>query len=266
MAYVNTLDSVAFHLGAIPIRWSALAYSATLIACAIVVFRLQRRERLLPGGLWVFDLCAYLAIGIIVGARLAEAVLYRPGYFAAHPAAVFALAQGGMSSHGAMLGAAIAAWWFARLRQIDTWLLLDALVVAAPLGFFFARSANFIDGWPAGAVTDVPWAVVFAAVDTLPRHPVQLYQAASEGVLLFILLIAFPYPKYGPGSRTALCCVAYGLIRIAMELYKAPEPGPGIEITGIPNGQLYSLVLIASGIVVAALRWRRPVGQALRKR
>lgn len=143
---------------------------------------------------------------------------------------------------------------FARRRGIDGWLLLDALAVAAPFGFLFARIGNFIDGHPPGLVTDVSWAVIHPAIDLLPRHPVQLYQAAGEGLLLFLVLIAFPYPRYGFGSRAAWACIAYGAIRIAMEIFKASEPEPGIVATGIRNGQLYSLVLIAVGVVIA---WKR---------
>ena len=256
MAYVNALDPIAFHVGPLTVRWGALAYSATLIACASVLFWMRRRERLLPPGLWIFDVCVWVLAGIVLGARLGEVLLYRPAWFAQHPGAIFALGDGGMSSHGALLGAAVAAVCFARRRGIDPWLLFDALVVAVPFGFLFARIANFIDGWPAGAVSDVPWAVIFPSVDLLPRHPVQLYQAASEGLLLFAVLVVFPYPRYGYGSRTALACIAYGVIRIVMELFKAAEPDPGIVATGFTNGQLYSLVLVAIGLFIAARRWR----------
>lgn len=257
MAIPVAIDPIAFHPGLMPIRWSALAYPATLIACATTLFRLQKRERLLPPGPWPFDLCVWAAIGVLIGARLGEVLLYRPDFFAAHPFEIFMLHRGGMASHGALLGAAIATVLFARRRGIDGWLLLDAVAVAAPFGFLFARIGNFIDGLPRGAVTDVPWAVIHPAIDLLPRHPVQLYQAAGEGLLLLLLLIAFPYPRYGFGSRAASACIAYGAIRIVMETFKAPEPDPGIVATGIRNGQLYSLVLIAVGVVIAWKRWKR---------
>ena len=258
MAIPVAIDPIAFHLGLMPIRWSALAYPATLIACAIALFRLQKREQLLPPGPWPFDLCVGVAVGVLIGARLGEVLLYRPAFFAAHPFEVFTLHQGGMASHGALLGAAIATVMFARRRGIDSWLLLDAVAVAPPFGFLLARIGNFIDGLPPGAVTDVPWAVIHPAIGLLPRHPVQLYQAAGEGVLLLLLLIAFPYPRYGFGSRAAWACIAYGAIRIVMENFKIVEPGPGIAATGIRNGQLYSVVLIAVGVVVAWKRWTRP--------
>src|SRR4029078_13096517 len=94
---------------------------------------------------------------------------------------------------------------------------------------------------PAGAAPKVPWAIVHPAVDVLPRHPVQLYQAIAEGPLLFALLVAFPYPRHGLGSRPPVACIADALTRIALESFRAPDPEPGIVAMGITNGQLYSL-------------------------
>jgi phosphatidylglycerol:prolipoprotein diacylglycerol transferase len=250
LAVSIALDPVALQIGAMSLRWSALAYPATLVACAATLFRLQRRERLLPAGQWPFDLCVWVAVGVVLGARLGEIVLYQPAYFLAHPFEIVALGHGGMASHGALLGAFVAAWVFARRREMDGWLLLDALAVAAPWGFLFARLGNFVDGRPMGAPTDVAWAIIHPALDAVARHPVQLYGAFSEGVLLWGLLLAFPYPRFGIGSRAAFACIAYGAIRIVVEAFKAPDPEPGIVATGIAHGQLYSLVLLAAGVAV----------------
>lgn len=247
MAVSIAIDPVALHIGAMTLRWSALAYPATLIACAATLFRLQRREGLLPEGQWPFDLCVWVAVGVVGGARLGEVILYRPAHFLANPLEIFALGRGGMASHGALLGAFVAAWLFARRRGLDRWRLLDALALAAPWGFLFARIGNFIDGRPMGALSDLPWAVVHPAVDALERHPVQLYGAFGEGLLLWALLAAFPYPRFGIGSRAAFACIAYGVIRIVVEAFKASDAEPGIVATGIAHGQLYSLILVAIG-------------------
>ena len=98
---------------------------------------------------------------------------------------------------------------------------------------------------------ELPWAVVHPAVDGLSRHPVALYGALGEGLLLWAVLSAFPYPRFGIGSRAAAACIAYGLIRIVVEVFKAPESEPGIVATGMAYGQLYSLVLMVSGIALA---------------
>ena len=250
MALSIEIDPVALHIGTMALRWSALAYPATLVACAATLFRLRRGERLLPEGHWPFDLCVWVAVGVVAGARLGEVILYRPAYFLEHPLDILAIGRGGMASHGALLGAFIAAWVFALRRGLDRWLLLDALAVAAPWGFLFARLGNFVDGRPMGALSNLPWAVVHPAVDSLPRHPVQLYGALGEGALLWVLLAAFPYPRLGIGSRAAFACIAYAVIRIVVEAFKATDPEPGIVATGLANGQLYSLALLAAGVAI----------------
>jgi phosphatidylglycerol---prolipoprotein diacylglyceryl transferase len=257
MHYVDNLDPIAFTLGPLAVRWYGLGYLAGLLVGAAIVKWLQQKERLLPPGRWLEDLVLYMVLGVIVGGRLGEVLLYQPAYYFRHPLEIFAVWHGGMASHGGMVGVAVATYLFARKRNISYWILMDAIALAAPPGLFFGRIANFINGELVGKVSDVPWAVVFPSTDAFPRHPVQIYQALTEGPLLFLCLLALPYPRYGYGSRAAAFCIGYGVVRIATEFFREPDPDYLGSTFGLTNGQLFSAVLVMAGVWLFLFQRRR---------
>jgi len=252
--YVSQLDPVAFHVGPLAIRWYGLAYIGGFLAGLGILAWLRRREKLLPPGAWMDDLVLYMVVGVVLGGRLGEVLLYRPAYYLQNPLEIFAIWKGGMASHGGMAGVVVAAALFAYRRGFPALILLDALALAAPVGLFLGRLANFVNGELVGAPTALPWAVVFPAFDDVPRHPVQIYQAIVEGPLLFLVLFLLPYPKYGFGTRAALFAVAYGVGRFATEPFRNVDPGYLGYTSGLTNGQIYSLVLAAAGAVLLVTR------------
>jgi phosphatidylglycerol---prolipoprotein diacylglyceryl transferase len=253
-------DPVAIQLGPIAIRWYALAY----IAGIVLGWRILRRIVQRPG--WslapsaIDDLLFHVTLGIILGGRLGYVLFYQPGHFVANPLAVLAVWQGGMSFHGGLMGVILAAWIFARSRGVSFLEIVDALAIVTPIGLFFGRIANFINGELWGRPTDLPWAVIFPHGGPVPRHPSQLYEAGLEGVLLLAVMLWFAVKPYRPETRGQLggiFLIGYALARITAELFREPDAQLGFLAGGLTMGQLLSLPMLAVGIgAVARARWR----------
>ena len=245
------IDPVLFELGPLVIRWYALAYIAGLI----IGVRLMRRL-----ATWGFhatpaeridDFMVWAVIGVIVGGRLGYILFYNFSFYASHPLAIFQVWKGGMSFHGGLLGVVAASVLYARRIGMPLLRFADVVAVAAPVGLFFGRIANFINGELYGRVTDVPWGVVFPAGGPAPRHPSQLYEAALEGAVLFIILILL-YRREGvrqrPGMSAGVFFVGYGLARSFVEFFRQPDAHIGFLSFGTTTGQWLSIPMIAVGL------------------
>ena len=265
------IDPVLVNLGPLPIRWYALAYIAGLLIGWWMAQRLAARSdlwgtRARPPAEGLDDLLVYAALGIVLGGRLGYVLFYNLDYFLAHPAAIPAVWEGGMSFHGGLLGAALGIWLFARRVQVPVLAVADICAAVVPVGIFFGRLANFIKPELWGRVSDVDWAIVFPdpAAGPFPRHPSQLYEAASEGVLLFILLqVAIRMGALKrPGLVTGLFGIGYGVARIVCEFYREPDPQLGFLFGGATMGMLLSLPLIVAGLVFVTHAMRTKGAQA----
>jgi phosphatidylglycerol:prolipoprotein diacylglycerol transferase len=259
------IDPVAFTIGPFQARWYALAYVAGLILAFWYMKRLVRNPALWAGKAHaatpqqIDDLFLWATLGVIFGGRLGYVLFYDPAYFAAHPADILKLWQGGMSFHGGFLGVIVACWAFARWQRLRLDQILDLAAAAVPFGLGLGRIANFINGELYGRVSDVPWAVVFPEGGPLPRHPSQLYEAMLEGLLLF-LLGRIATHRYGalasPGRVAGLFALTYGLLRIFVEFFREPDVHIGLMAGFLSRGMLLSLPMILIGIWLL-LRSRR---------
>ncbi|HRK19606.1 MAG TPA: prolipoprotein diacylglyceryl transferase [Hyphomicrobiaceae bacterium] len=251
------IDPTAFSIGPVSVKWYGLAYAAGLLLGWLYVRRMLRTERLWNGGLAPFpeakadDLLLFMTIGVVVGGRLGEVLFYQPGYFLANPLEIFATRSGGMSFHGGFVGSILAIWFFSRRNAVNVRTTLDLCAAATPIGLFFGRITNFINAELWGKHTDVPWAMVFPGAGPLPRHPSQLYEAALEGAVLFLILAwlvwrtdALKRPGLVAGAFTA----GYGIARSFCELFREADPSPWAQAVGISPGTLYSLPMIVIGI------------------
>lgn len=261
-------DPVAVSLGPIAIRWYALAYIAGILLGWLYARILVRSERLWgarphPDVRDYDDLVTWVTLGIVLGGRLGFVLVYQPAYYMAHPLEALALWQGGMSFHGGLAGVIVAVLIFCRLRRVSALAVFDVLGAVVPIGLFFGRIANFINGELWGRVSEVPWAMVFPGAGPLPRHPSQLYQAGLEGlVLLVVLAVAVQMGALKrPGLALGLFGAGYGLARIIGENFRMPDPQLGFLFGPITMGMLLSLpmVLIGAFFIVRALR-RGPIG------
>lgn len=257
------------------IRWYGLAYLAGFVFGALMLsfYYKKNRSPLAPDAQTNFMLA--LIVGVLAGARLGYMVFYAWGALVSDPLSLFRVWDGGMSSHGGMIGAVLATWITARREKCSFLQLGDIIASLAPAGVFFGRIANFINGELWGRETSVSWAVIFkyhvfdAATGTpqtaylLPRHPSQLYAAAGEG-LLILLWTQLRFWKKTPlphGQIIGEACVLYAIVRIVDEFFREPDIGVSF-ILGMTRGQFFSAILALFGIafIVAARKFSRSRG------
>ncbi|MDR0500808.1 MAG: prolipoprotein diacylglyceryl transferase [Coriobacteriales bacterium] len=250
------LDPTAFWLGSFPVRWYGLGYFFGLAIGAIVILRTAKRWNLkfTLDSLLVIILAATL--GIIIGGRVGFILFYGNGYYFAHPLEILAINNGGMSFHGGVIGMAVAVPIAARLTKIAFLTIADLVVIAAPIGIFLVRCANFINGELWGAVTDLPWGVVFddSGGGTLPRHPTQLYEACLEGIVMFVVLQVLSRRKSATSARgfhVGIFLCLYAIFRISIEFVRQPDVQLGYLFGDwFTMGMLLSLPLLAGGIAL----------------
>ncbi|MDA1324082.1 MAG: prolipoprotein diacylglyceryl transferase [Proteobacteria bacterium] len=254
------IDPVAIGLGPIVIRWYSLAYIFGIVLGWRYAMRIATRTDGRIDRAHIDDFVVWATLGIILGGRLGYVLFYQPGYFTSHPLEIFKMWKGGMSFHGGVLGVLTALWIYCGRRQISRLSFADLICAAAPIGLFFGRIANFINGELFGRATDVPWAVVFPRGGPLPRHPSQLYEAALEGFALFIVLAALIYGINAlrrPGMISGAFCAGYGIARFSIEFVREPDAHLGTLLGIATMGQLLSLPLIAIGLwLIFQARWK----------
>jgi phosphatidylglycerol:prolipoprotein diacylglycerol transferase len=249
------IDPVAVEIGPIAIRWYALAYIVGFVAGWRYCMALADRDPTPPTRRDLDDFLAWAVIGTILGGRLGYVLFYNLPYFALHPLDALMVWQGGMSFHGGLLGVLAAIVAFALRRGISPFALGDLIACAAPIGIFLGRVANFVNGELYGRPSDAPWAVEFPRGGFVPRHPSQLYEAALEGVLLFLVLFVLarrPDVRAKPGLLAGVFLMGYGLGRIVAEFFREPDPQLGFLFGGATMGQLLSVPLVLAGAWLAA--------------
>jgi phosphatidylglycerol:prolipoprotein diacylglycerol transferase len=266
------IDPIAISIGPIAIRWYALAYVAGLLGGWFYAKRLAARADLWgplrqPKPLDVDDLIVWVALGVVLGGRVGYVLFYNLNTYLSQPSEIFAVWRGGMSFHGGFLGAILAIVLFARSRSLNPLAMLDMAAVVTPIGLFFGRIANFINGelWGRPA-PDFPYAVVFPHAGPEPRHPSQLYEALGEGLILFIIM-AFAVRRFGfrrPGLLGGIFVLGYAVARIVCEFFREPDQqlgflfGSSVQALsgGITMGMLLSIpmALVGAGVIVMAAR------------
>ena len=259
------IDPVAIAVGPFAIRWYALAYIVGLLLGWRYCLMLADRPPLLVARRDVDDFLAWATLGVVLGGRLGYVLFYNFGQYLQYPLEALYLWHGGMSFHGGAIGVTIAILWFTRKRSIPVFAFSDIILEAMPIGLFFGRIANFINGELFGRESDVPWAMVFPNGGSAPRHPSQLYEAACEGLLLFLLLFAAERLGWRkrPGIVTGLFLAGYAVARMSGELFRQPDPQLGflffIGGFGATMGQLLSIPVLLAGVGIIVWARRSPV-------
>lgn len=254
------IDPVAIEIGPLAIRWYALAYIAGILLGWRYLVHLARRPPHVMDRAAVDDFVVWATAGVILGGRLGYVLFYKPGYYLFQPWEALFLWRGGMSFHGGMLGVILAIVLFARRRGISVLALGDLVAAVTPIGLFFGRVANFINGELFGRVSDVPWAMVFPHGGPLPRHPSQLYQATLEGLVLFAVLAVLAHKaelRRRPGFVGGAFLAGYAVARMAGELFREPDAHLGFILGPITMGQILSLPMLIAGIYLMATSGRR---------
>ena len=223
-ALYHSIDPVALSIGPLVIRWYGIAYVLGFVCAALIVWRVARRWRVSVDVDSLLTIMICVIVGVIVGGRLGYVLFYGDGYYLAHPLEIVAFNKGGMSFHGGLVGALVSGIPAARLTRIPYLTLADLGCIAAPMGLFFGRCANFVNGELWGAPTDAPWGVVFGgAAGLMPRHPSQLYEALLEGVVIFCVLYALSrrVPPRPRGTFLGVFLLMYGTFRFLVEFGRA---------------------------------------------
>ncbi len=267
-------DPVLLHLGPIAIRWYALAYVAGILLGWRYGVALVRDQKLWLGSrptmtpLQIDDLVLWITLGVILGGRIGYVLFYDFSSMMADPIEIIRVWHGGMSFHGGLLGVTVALLCFAKFNKLNAFRVADVVAPAVPIGLFFGRIANFINGELWGRPTNLPWGMVFcnkriASMNSgdcpaglLTRHPSQLYEAALEGLVLFLLLRwATHKAKWLPrqGAITGLFLAGYALARISLENVRQPDAQLPDFPLGLTMGMMLSIPMFLIG---AFLIWR----------
>ncbi len=250
------IDPVAVELGPIAIRWYALAYLIGFIGGWRYSLWLADRFGARPNREDIDLFLTWAVVGVILGGRLGYVLVYNLPYYAANPFDAFKIWHGGMAFHGGLIGVILAVLLFAWRRGVSAVALGDIIACATPIGLLFGRIANFVNGELYGRVSDVAWAMVFPRGGPLPRHPSQLYEAALEGLVLFVVMAVLamrPGVRARTGTLTGAFLIGYAIARIIGELFREPDIQIGFLIGGTTMGQLLSVPMLLAGVAFVAL-------------
>jgi phosphatidylglycerol:prolipoprotein diacylglycerol transferase len=265
------IDPVALRIGPLAVKWYGLAYVAGLLLGRYYVKALLQQGRLWPSEKRPFapdkvdDLLLFMTVGVLLGGRLGYVLFYQPQFFLTHPLEIVAVWNGGMSFHGALLASIVAVVLFARRVGADPWSAMDLAAAAAPMGLFFGRLANFINAELWGRASTVPWAMVFPDAGPLPRHPSQLYEALTEGLVLFAVLWWLTHRRQAlrtPGVIGGAFLVGYGLARSFCEFFREPDAGHILTVGPFTAGIFYSLPMVLVGILAIRAAGKRSAAPA----
>tara|TARA_B100000700_G_scaffold329298_1_gene450450 strand:+ start:959 stop:1714 length:756 start_codon:yes stop_codon:yes gene_type:complete len=246
--FINNFDPVAFNFFSLEIRWYSLAYIFGLIFgwyyCKKIIKDIKIN--------YLFDnYITYLIIGIIVGGRIGYVIFYNLGYYKNNIIEIFMIWNGGMSFHGALIGVIITSFIFSKKNNQKILIFLDFIAIASPIGIFFGRIANFINGELIGKATNASWGIIYPMIDDVPRHPSQLYEALLEGIILFILMNMIYFKKnYKIGTCSYMFLIYYGILRIFSEFFREPDAHIGYLFGSVSIGIFLSSFMILIGSIL----------------
>jgi len=256
---VHNFDPVLIDLEIFQIRWYSIAYILGIIigwmyATKMIKLTTVNKYNFQQIKTSQFsDLIIYLVIGIVLGGRLGYVFFYNFEYYSQNIFEIFKLWQGGMSFHGGLLGVVVSIIFFSKKTKTNFFKFADIVSCVAPIGIFFGRIANFINGELYGKISTLPWAVIFPAGGSLPRHPSQIYEALLEGMILFILINYFALKKqllFKTGYISGLFLVLYSVLRIVSEIFREPDIHLGLFFNYFSLGTLLSMVTLLAGLII----------------
>jgi len=253
--YIHDLNPVLINFGFFEIRWYSLAYIFGILigwwfAKKIIDFKV--RNKIINFGSKIFDdLISYIIISMIIGGRFGYVIFYNFSYYLSNPFDILKIWQGGMSFHGALIGIILGTYFFSKKVKVNSFFFLDLIACVAPIGIFFGRIANFINGELYGKPSNIFWSVIFPEIDKIPRHPSQLYEAVLEGLVLFIILTIVIYKKtISTGVVSALFMIFYGFFRIISEQFREPDAQVGYLFDLFSMGSILSFFMILVGLII----------------
>ncbi|MDE2887049.1 MAG: prolipoprotein diacylglyceryl transferase [Gemmatimonadota bacterium] len=243
-------DPEIFRIGPVVLRWYSLCFLVTFVLGYFIMRRMFRFEGKSAKDL--DSLVNYMVLGTLIGARLGHCLFYDPAFYISNPIEIFKIWRGGLASHGAAIGIFGALYLYARNRTDQSYIwTLDRIVVTVALGGFFIRIGNFFNSEIYGTPTDLPWAIVFSHVDTVPRHPAQLYESLAYGLIFLLLYTVWSIKRNRTpsGLLLGMFLVSVFSFRVVVEFVKVRQAAYG---HGFPLsvGQWLSVPLVILGIAL----------------
>ena len=248
---LHNFDPILIDFGLIQIRWYSLAYIFGILIGwwygKIILVRQVGQGQ--PVYLSKFDdLIGYIIIGTIVGGRLGYVFVYNPAFYFDNILEIFKIWKGGMSFHGGLIGVALGAYIFSKKNNLNYKIYFDTISAVAPIGIFLGRISNFINSELYGSPTQKAWGVIFPNIDSLPRHPSQIYEALLEGIFLFLILnMLIFFRKNFNGFISIVFLVLYSFFRIICEQFREPDNHIGYIFNYFSMGSILSIVMMLFG-------------------
>lgn len=242
------LDPVLLDLGPFELRYYGLFFAGSLFLAYLLARHMVKLKKLSVDRL--DELVIYLVLSLVIGARLGHVFFYEWDYYKANPEMILQIWRGGLSSHGAAIGVLVGYGLFLWRNKVKIFDYADIVVVAAALPVAFIRLGNFFNSEIVGRPTDLPWGVVFERVDSIARHPSQLYEFFMGLIILALLypLWLHTYKKQKPGFFFGLFFILYFSLRFLVEFVK--EYPLHEDLLNLTTGQLLSLPFILVGLIV----------------
>jgi phosphatidylglycerol---prolipoprotein diacylglyceryl transferase len=238
-------------LGPLEVHWYGVMYMLAFLSAWLMALYRSRSPSSVVMKNEVENLITYGAFGVILGGRIGYVIMYSFDRWMSDPLWIFRIWEGGMSFHGGLVGVMVAMVIYANRIRVQFLDLMDFVAPLVPLGLGFGRLGNFIGQELWGRTSNVPWAMVFPrAADPVgvARHPSQLYQAALEGVVLFIILFWFSAKPKPRGAVSGLFLIGYSSFRSIVENYREPDADIGFDLLGVvTRGQLLSAPMFIAG-------------------
>ena len=256
---IHNFNPVLIDLGFFQIRWYSIAYIMGIILGWVYAVKIIKKtqnniQNFEPIKRSDFDdLVIYLVLGIILGGRLGYVIFYNLEYYIQNSFEIFRLWQGGMSFHGGLLGVIVAIFIFSKNKNTNFFKYSDIVACVAPIGLFFGRIANFINGELFGKISTLPWAVIFPNGGNITRHPSQIYEAILEGLVLFILINFLALRKHliiKTGYVSSFFLIAYSILRIFSENFREPDQHLGYLFNYFSMGTLLSILTLIFGFLI----------------
>ncbi|RTK94323.1 MAG: prolipoprotein diacylglyceryl transferase [Neisseriaceae bacterium] len=253
------IDPIALSIGPIKFHWYGLMYVMSFVFFTVgAKWRIRKYGHPVMTEKLVDDFLLSAILGTVIGGRLGFCLFYQPAYYLTHPLDIIKTWDGGMSFHGGLLGVCAAFYWFARKNKTTFFVISDFASPFVPICLMFGRIGNFINGelWGRFCSATLPWGMVFPQSGSmLPRHPSQIYEALTEGVLLFLVMVIYTNTSKEPrklGQTSGMFAIGYGVARFFLEFFREPDSfATGVvQTTGLSLGQFYSIPLIIAGILM----------------
>ena len=252
MPIIN-INPVAFSLGAFDIRWYSLSYICGILISWLIINKVLIKHKNNIDSNIINNLINYLILGIIIGGRMGYVLFYNFEFYINYPLEIIKIWNGGMSFHGGLLGIIISTYVFCINKKEFFFDLTDLVALVAPIGIFFGRIANFVNGELYGRVTENNVGIIFQNGGPLPRHPSQLYEALFEGIILYLILnflFFLTRLKTHTGAITGLFLLFYGFFRFFIEYFREPDDHIGLILNQFTMGQILCVPMVVIGIVI----------------